>query len=171
MQLGRRPGDGSIGARVIRVYDDSPGDRAGLQSGDLITDLNGSALQDEDALVAAVREMEAGDTALINVVRGDDKLTFPLELGYRAIFDENDSNQMMSGETSDRRTGFELVLQHDVPLTANEMGGPLINMRGEVVGINIARADRVTTYALPAHLARQSAARMIREALRATPLQ
>jgi S1-C subfamily serine protease len=29
------------------------------------------------------------------------------------------------------------------------MGGPLLNLLGQAVGINIARVDRVTTFALP----------------------
>ena len=29
-------------------------------------------------------------------------------------------------------------------------GGPLVNLDGEAIGLNIARAGRVTTYALPA---------------------
>lgn len=31
----------------------------------------------------------------------------------------------------------------------NECGGPLVNTDGKIVGINIARALRVTTYAVP----------------------
>jgi hypothetical protein len=32
------------------------------------------------------------------------------------------------------------------------MGGPLFNLVGKCIGINIARVDRVSTYALPAYL-------------------
>ena len=32
-------------------------------------------------------------------------------------------------------------------------GGPLVNLDGKAVGLNIARASRVSTYALPARLA------------------
>jgi serine protease Do len=35
-------------------------------------------------------------------------------------------------------------------------GGPLVNLDGQAVGLNIARADRVTTYALPARLVKQA---------------
>jgi S1-C subfamily serine protease len=31
-------------------------------------------------------------------------------------------------------------------------GGPLVNLDGQAIGLNIARASRVTTYALPAAL-------------------
>ena len=73
-----------------------------------------------------------------------------VELGFYSIFDPRNRNQQMSGETSDRRNGFPEVIQHVIPLTPDSMGSPLLNLRGETVGINIARADRVTSYALPA---------------------
>jgi hypothetical protein len=42
------------------------------------------------------------------------------------------------------------VLQHDTVLRPQQIGGPLIDLDGHAVGINIARADRVSSYALPA---------------------
>src|SRR5690606_17538087 len=54
------------------------------------------------------------------------------------------------GPLSERRTGFPLALQHDTVLTPQECGGPLVDLDGRCVGINIARAGRVNSYALPA---------------------
>jgi serine protease Do len=34
-------------------------------------------------------------------------------------------------------------------------GGPLVDLDGKVIGINIARASRVSTYALPSKLVKQ----------------
>ena len=58
----------------------------------------------------------------------------------------------MGGELSDMRSGFPLALQHDCPIEPNACGGPLVNLDGEVVGINIARAGRIKSYALPSHV-------------------
>ena len=45
-------------------------------------------------------------------------------------------------------------MQHDSPLMPEQCGGPLVNLRGEVVGLNIARAGRTASYALTGdHLA------------------
>ena len=54
-----------------------------------------------------------------------------------------------------RGTASELndVIQHELPLTPQAMGGPLVNLQGKAMGINIARADRVTTFTLPATVA------------------
>src|SRR5690606_15227199 len=53
-------------------------------------------------------------------------------------------------QLSFRRTGFESVLQHDTFLLPEHCGGPLCDLDGHVVGINIARAERIASYALPA---------------------
>ena len=50
---------------------------------------------------------------------------------------------------SDRRTGFPAVLQHDTVLEPNQCGGPLIDLSGKAIGINIARAGRTESYAIP----------------------
>jgi S1-C subfamily serine protease len=48
-----------------------------------------------------------------------------------------------------------MVIQHDVSLPPTAMGGPLLNLDGKALGINVARVDRVTTYALPAKFVRE----------------
>ena len=59
------------------------------------------------------------------------------------------------GPFSVRREGFPSVLPHDVAVLPNQCGGPLIDTDGKAVGINIARALRVTTYAIPADIVQQ----------------
>jgi len=49
---------------------------------------------------------------------------------------------------------FELALQHDTVLQNWQCGGPLVDLDGRAVGLNIARAGRVASYALPAELVR-----------------
>jgi serine protease Do len=61
----------------------------------------------------------------------------------------------LAGEVSQRAEGFEQAIEHDTVLQPWLCGGPLVNLDGKAVGINIARASRVTTYALPPRLARQ----------------
>ena len=53
------------------------------------------------------------------------------------------------GRLSRERTGFGMALQTDVPFHPNQAGTPLVNLKGDVVGVNIARAGRIKSYALP----------------------
>jgi serine protease Do len=47
------------------------------------------------------------------------------------------------------------VLPHDTVVRPRDCGGPLVDTDGNVVGINIARALRVSTFAIPADTVRQ----------------
>jgi serine protease Do len=62
----------------------------------------------------------------------------------RADFQNN-----MGSRLSDKRTGFPNVLQHDTVLSPADCGGPLVDLDGKAVGVNIARAGRTESYAVP----------------------
>ena len=62
----------------------------------------------------------------------------------------------MGTEPSRRAEDFELAIQHDTALQAWQCGGPLVNLEGHAIGLNIARAGRVASYALPADLVRHA---------------
>ena len=66
--------------------------------------------------------------------------------------------------SSQRAEGFEQAIEHDTVLQPWLCGGPLVNLDGEAIGLNIARAGRVTTYALSSKLVK----RLI-ENLKSTP--
>jgi hypothetical protein len=61
---------------------------------------------------------------------------------------------------SRRDTGFGRVIQHDSLITPEECGGPLVDIEGRLVGMNIARSDRTKTFALPVDVLKESIARM-----------
>ena len=65
-----------VGARITSdggataVRPDSPGAKAGLQDGDVITRFGNTAVADATSLVSAVRKQKVGDTVDLTVVRG-----------------------------------------------------------------------------------------------------
>ena len=68
-----------------------------------------------------------------------------------SVFEEKKTrNDAMSGRVSKRRSDFPRVLQTDLPLSVRSVGGPLLNLEGHCVGMNIARANRCETFAIPA---------------------
>lgn len=154
------------GAYIGGVVKDSPAERAELKSGDIVIGVNGRSISSFETLYDTIAELSPGDTALMKIRRDGETIAIPVVLGYRAVLEREDRNQQMSGLTSDRRTGFERVIQHDIPISVDSLGGPLLNLKGEVIGINIARSDRVTTFAIPNDLARASAERMIQNTIR-----
>ena len=83
-----------------------------------------------------------------------------LERGGRG-FGRADRMNQMGSMTSQRAEDFELVIQHDTVLQNWQCGGPLMNLDGKAVGLNIARAGRVASYALPASVLKPAIARLI----------
>ena len=55
----------------------------------------------------------------------------------------------MGGGISNRHNDFPAVLQHDSVLRPADCGGPLVDLSGKVVGVNIARGGRTETYCVP----------------------
>ena len=64
-------GDGTttVGAEVKDVTSGSPGEKAGLKKGDIITALNGTAVGSANGLVASIRGYEPGQTVTLTFLR------------------------------------------------------------------------------------------------------
>jgi len=126
---------------------------AGLQKEDLIYAIDGT-LVDKSHL--AFHEHFKGrwpdEEVTLSVKRNNKELEFTLKLLWlhQVTSSPQDRNEAMSGRISTRRTGFPMVIQHDIPLSARTVGGPLLNLAGECIGMNIARFSRSETYAIPA---------------------
>ncbi len=153
--LGRRGFD--VGpVRVSELVEEAAAERAGIKVGDIIRSVDGEAVQVNAELIAAIGAHFPGESVRLAVTRGDDSFELDVTLGFRSTyFGLRDRNQQLSGETSTRLNGFASVLQHDIPVAVDAMGGPVVDLAGRVVGINIARADRVCTFALPVALVKE----------------
>ncbi|MCB1874664.1 MAG: PDZ domain-containing protein [Chromatiales bacterium] len=68
------------GVRVGEVYRDSPAAKAGLQEGDLITDLDGKAVYSPKRLQWLASGLGGAETANVAILRGGEKQTLTLKL-------------------------------------------------------------------------------------------
>jgi len=71
--------DASQGALVAEVAPGSPAARAGLQPGDVVTELGGKPVKDAGELATALRKLAPGQIARLKVSRGEAKLFVALE--------------------------------------------------------------------------------------------
>jgi len=139
------------GPVVREVLPRSGAAQAGLQPSDVITQLDGNKIATRQSLVQAIRGRRPGDRVRLSLLRGGQAMTAEVELLDMAEIANGETFQEdIGGRLSKRRTGFPLALQHDTVLQPNQCGGPIVDLEGQVVGINIARASRVASYALPA---------------------
>lgn len=71
--LNREQGAYIVGsAGQVPVFPGSPADKAGLQSGDVILSVDGTAIDREHSLAQLISEYEPGETATLNVARGEE---------------------------------------------------------------------------------------------------
>jgi S1-C subfamily serine protease len=144
---------GSEGIRVVEVAPGMTGGRAGLKVDDVIKGVNSHPVRDTESLAKALGDLRPGDELTFRVVREgaekELKVTMPRRL---PDFDRGAFQNAMGGQLSERRGGFPVILQHDTVLKPSDCGGPVVDLDGKAVGINIARAGRTETYAIPSEV-------------------
>ena len=150
-------GEAIGGVMIDQVVPRSAGAAAGLKKGDVLTKVNDTKVTSREKVIEMVGGNDPGDVVAIEVKRGEGNLSFRVTLGHRSVtFDMFDRNARMSGAVSKRKDNFPMIIQHDVSLPPSAMGGPVLDLNGKSLGVNVARVDRVTTYALPAKLVRET---------------
>lgn len=142
-------------AQIDDIVPASAADKAGLQKQDVILKVNGKEIAGRQSLIDTVRGYQPNEKIELVVKRGSEELTLTAQLGSLTALqngpnpDRAEFQNNLGGSLSDRKAGFPSVIQHDTTLKPSECGGPLVGLDGRVIGINIARAGRVETYALP----------------------
>lgn len=140
------------GVRVLNVQSNSPADQCGLRPNDIIMKLDQYLTRDIDSLRSDLEQFDAGDLVTLSVLRDDVERTMKLTLAERdKVSSENmRSNQQnsMGSRLSRRRKNFPAAFQHDSTLQSSDCGGPIVNLDGKIVGINIARGGRVASLAV-----------------------
>jgi S1-C subfamily serine protease len=71
------------GAVIGQIVPSGPAERAGLQRGDKITDIDGRPVKSSDDVSAAVAARKPGERAKVTVMRGGDRRTLTVDLGTR----------------------------------------------------------------------------------------
>jgi serine protease Do len=162
--------------RVARISEVKPGfaaELAGLKTGDIIRKLAGEEIKGSEQLRKAIRWHFPGEKVIIAYEREGMLRTAEATLGNLNDVlprdERSDFQNTLGGTLSDRRSGFPMALQHDSVLRPVDCGGPIVDLDGKVVGLNIARAGRVESYALPSSLVRETVDRLLKTELISAP--
>jgi serine protease Do len=150
-------------------------EKAGLKSGDVILAVNAMAVTNREQLVETLREFREGRNVKLRIQRLETQFTVEVRMMVPKAgqFEIDPYSQRrlgrLGGEVSQRSEGFEQAIEHDTVLQPWLCGGPLVDLDGKAIGINIARASRVSTYALPSRLVKQILDNLKTKAKSATP--
>jgi C-terminal processing protease CtpA/Prc len=83
VSLSEETEDPEGGARVDRVYDDSPAEEAGLQKGDVIQGVDGQVVRGPASLSKRIDERAPGDGVSLRLLRDGREMSLEVELGER----------------------------------------------------------------------------------------
>jgi serine protease Do len=114
-----------------------------LRVDDLVTHIDGEPVNTNAAFEEMLEAHQlAGDRIMLSIRR--DGQSMELQVPLNPMTPKGSTFPL-----SPRRTGFPRVFSTDLDLRPEMCGGPLIDMSGEVVGINIARESGIESYAIP----------------------
>lgn len=155
-------------ATVQDVFPGSGAFKAGVRKRDLIVAINGRQKANRDSVISTLHEMYPGESVRLTIVRAGDTLELSAVIRDMDVVEESENDTKVNGPRSARLSGFERVMQHDTVLDPDDCGGPVLDTSGRAIGVNIARAGRVVSYALPSSLVVPEMNSMLQEARAST---
>lgn len=151
--LGIQPQDSTEGCELVEVTRGGAADRAGLRVGDVVLAIDSHKVTDVTELVNEIRRRRPGTSVSLEVLRRGQRQVVVATLAARNVSPDTAARFKMMNRLgaipSGRAEDFPWVLQHDTPLFPEQCGGPLLDLEGKVVGINIARQGRISSLAIP----------------------
>ena len=146
---------------------------AGLQKGDVIVSIEGKLVRKIEEIAEVLKDRKAGSIVKVTLRRGKKEIIAEVRLAAKSelFTDMMNRNDMMSGDFSKRRSGFPRVMQHDILGSRTIVGGPLLDLEGRCLGMNIARANRAESFAIPIEDLKTLAERLMKQAADAPPGQ
>ncbi len=147
-------------AKIVEVASNLGAEKAGLMPGDYILAVNGAPVKNTEELTQALRQIRGGQYVKLRIQREEQEFEVSVLMTVPRLdspwpgFNRQAPMNRMGGALSRRAQDFQLAFQHDSVLQPWQCGGPLMNLAGEAIGLNIARAGRTASYALPASLVR-----------------
>jgi S1-C subfamily serine protease len=102
-QYGFTPTQGAV---ILSVVSGSPADKAGLVQGDVIVDINGTAITSSEGLQKEIQNSKAGQQVTITYYVGNSKRTTTVTLGTQAQAQQQQSGNSGSGSNPFGGGGF-----------------------------------------------------------------
>ncbi|AYL95627.1 S1 family peptidase [Mucilaginibacter celer] len=127
----------------------SAAEQAGITVSDQLLAVDGKVVKDQLDVLKSLQKYRAGDTTTFTILSKDVKLDKTVVLKYPPQKVTNHPVERFAGGKSLRRDGFNNIFAHDARIKPYECGGPVFNVAGYLMGINIARLSRTTTIVMP----------------------
>jgi serine protease Do len=143
------------GVKIKDVDEKSGAHAAGLKPGNVILKVGerpiSGLLELKNALIGVTPGAKV--SLLVKADGGENKIE--VTLGNRPQLPQYANGRLeqmerMGGPVSQVRDSFTQVIQTDMRPKPNQVGGPVVDLQGRVLGITMARADRTRSFVMPA---------------------
>jgi S1-C subfamily serine protease len=143
------------GVKIHEVAPDSGAAAAGLKPGNIILKVGARPISGLLELKNALVGVSPGSKVSLLVQADGAEKSFDILLGNRPQLpnfpgDRLRQMERMGGPISQVRDSFTRVIQTDMRPRPDQIGGPVADLKGRVVGITVARADRTRSFIMPA---------------------
>jgi serine protease Do len=143
------------GVRIDRIAPDSGAAAAGLKPGQIILRVGDRPISGLLELKNSLVGRTPGSRVTLRVKTGADESDVEILLGNRPDLPSYPGDRLrmmeaMGGPISRVRDSFTSAIQSDMRPRPEQVGGPVVDLKGRVVGITLARADRTRSFIMPA---------------------
>lgn len=143
------------GVKIQDVAPESGAATAGLKPGQIILKVGSRSISGLPELQNALTGVLPGDSITLLVSDAGSEKTVTVLLGNRPETPEKFGGRLgqmerMGGPISQVRDSFSRAIQTDMRTRPNQVGGPVVDLDGQVIGITMARADRTRSFIMPA---------------------
>jgi len=129
-------GDGSQAIRVSNVVSGTAAHRHGLLRNDLIKAVGGELTDTQEKLLNELTKFSAGDLITLVLERDGKEISKSVQLG--------------ASPATEKSPRFAMAFGHDTELRQDKLcGGPIVDLKGRIVGINVSGIYRRTETGQP----------------------
>ncbi len=141
------------GVRISTVQPEYGASEAGLRADDVILKVDEREVSGLQELRNVLSGKQPGDRVMLRIETAGKERDVEVRLSNRPVQGQFAGDRLhhmeaMGGRINKVRSGFSRVVQSDMQIQSNRVGGPVVDLQGRVVGITLARADRTRTYVM-----------------------
>lgn len=149
--------------KVFVIYDNSAAMLGGLKRGDVIIKFDDTKIENSDDRISFLAATKLYQKVKITVLREGKE-----EVVHVTLLEENRKRVRRRHigydvDISDRRDNFTQAFTHDMPIETYETGTPVVDLDGNVIGINIARENRTSSFAIPLDVVLRTVQKIVQE--------
>lgn len=146
------------GVQVMEVIRSGAAFRAGIQKDDVVLSIDGQRMTSVSQMVRKVGGIAPNSDVKVVVLRDNQQrnvdvvLTprFVPEYGEEVFLSRYNDRENRGKYASLNNSGYPDAIQTDTDLYPHQAGGPVYDLSGKAVAMNISRSARVVSYAIPA---------------------